>query len=217
MDYLEVTPQSNHRNHDDDDNDDELSIEKETDDNYNNDDYEQGSEGETENFDIGGIPKYQFKWSPSHCGSNGNISADGLVFTKLSGGTDWNCGCLAASSTSSSSDSWIKTSFRIKFKLENLSTDSNVMIGVSSPTTFKPNSNNYNLSGYYLHCHNGSLFSQSKDASSVWNKEGGMILYLIDGVCKGVAFSQPELKNVDQFCPAIDVSDPNTSIRIVNE
>eukprot|EP01125_Pyxidicula_operculata_P022157 TRINITY_DN8921_c0_g1_i1.p1 TRINITY_DN8921_c0_g1~~TRINITY_DN8921_c0_g1_i1.p1 ORF type:complete len:171 (+),score=11.29 TRINITY_DN8921_c0_g1_i1:11-523(+) len=165
------------------------------------------------------------RWTSSHCGSSGQISDNNTLFTKISK-SGWNCGGLAMFSI----EGVMNSSFRVKFKLENLGSNGVVMIGISQPRLFNCDSLNFNYCGWYLNCCNGALFSGSGDSCReylpsppcvgqtvevIWNQENRTISYVIDGVDKGVAFSGVDYDPSEPLCPAVEIYEQNGSVRIV--
>jgi len=153
------------------------------------------------------------RWDPNYCGVNIQLSQKNVVATKI-GGNGWN----AVLGT--------EPNQTYKVKLVNRGTNGLEMIGMAPRNGFKVNGLNQTSCGWYLYCHEGTLCSQQGDSyrayataigngsvvEVVFDAQKREISFTIDGVSKGVAFS-----NLPQgdFYPAVGIWDQRIVLELM--
>uniref|UniRef100_A0A6B2LF59 Potassium channel tetramerisation-type BTB domain-containing protein n=1 Tax=Arcella intermedia TaxID=1963864 RepID=A0A6B2LF59_9EUKA len=156
----------------------------------------------------------EWTWSKEFCGSN--IVIQDRIVTKQSGGSNWNAGVLGSIPNLSS----------FKLRLKNIVSHGCAMLGMAPKKNFNINGSNYTSCGWYYYAHTGGLYSSKGDGNRsyatalqvgsilevIFNKEQKTISFSVDGIPKGLAYS-----NIaeDEIFPAIEIHDQGISIEIL--
>jgi len=154
-------------------------------------------------------------WNPNVKGNFITLTNNNKVATKTQGGNSWDAAVLGT-----------QPNQNFKVKVLNRGPNGDFMIGMAS--TIQQNSSNYNARGWYLYGSNGTLYSQQGDSSRyycgnglnngsvievLFDQTAKTISFAIDGVGKGVAFSN--IPNGDIY-PALDMYDQSSSLEILS-
>jgi len=137
------------------------------------------------------------------------------VATKVSGGDSWNAAVIGTIPNQS-----------FKVKILNRGYRGFILVGMAPQQGFHPEECNFNKRGWYLYCADGSLYSQGgisnrSFASAIMNtsvievmfsRERREISFVIDGVNKGVAFTN--LPPQDLF-PTLEIRDNQSSVQLL--
>lgn len=159
------------------------------------------------------FPAFSLGWCQKYCGKN--ILIEGKSAKKYRGENGWNAAVLGD----------VPNLAAFKFKIVKLETNT-TMLGISPKIGFKSDDANHSTCGYYLYLLDGTLYSAKGDFGKnytappklgsvielFYEKQQKTISFVIDGIPKGIAFSDVEL---DEWYPAAEMYYDGCSVEIL--